>query len=153
MQRLIYLYHYNTKTEGNHTNYQTVNSRITKNFYCYGLGTVVKDVIKWCSSCLVRSKGCPPTKIFPIRGYRPNDRWIANYTELVPGVWVLIIIDLFSKQAFGEVYNSKEEKNVIELFLKLSRKYGNPSIFHSDNGGEFTGKRLNNILQELLVQV
>ena len=95
---------------------------------------------------MTKTKISPP--IFPVRSYSPNKRYTMDYTMFAPNVWFLIVIANFSKRVWGDVYPSKEEKNVICLLKEIIDTEGTfCKILQSDNGGEFTGNRMKAFLK------
>jgi transposase InsO family protein len=95
---------------------------------------------------MTKTKISPP--IFPIRSYSPNERFTMDYTQFAPNVWFLIVIANFSKRVWGDVYPSKQEKNVIRFLQEIMDTEGTfCEILQSDNGGEFIGNDLRAFLK------
>ena len=55
-------------------------------------------------------------------------------------VYILNIVDHYSKFAYSFIQNSKTSKEVLENFKKYLDKFGIPKNVHTDNGGEFINK-------------
>jgi len=136
----------------NHGHGDVVLEDLKRLYITATFGTLIKELIKSCAICVSTTKIDQPTLIYPVRSFRPNERWTVDYTQLEENIWLLFIIDNFDKIVWGQVFPTKEEQNVIDLFLWIVNNCCcKPQILQSDNGGEFTGHSLQQVLAAMLV--
>lgn len=79
--------------------------------------------------------------------------WGNDYNDWNDGyVYILTIIDVFSKYAFGFPLKDKSAATVSNIFNGLFR-YSKPRILETDNGSEFKNKELRRVCEEHLVHL
>jgi hypothetical protein len=116
---------------------------INKDFYFYcNTGSFVQSIIGRCCACQIQQTKNPPAPIFPFVMTKPNERWTMDFSQFKKNFWLLLVIDSYTRRIWGEVFSTKEEKNVIHFLEHLRIDYRLPQWIQSDNGGEFIGKEL-----------
>ena len=56
--------------------------------------------------------------------------------------YLLLIIDVFSRYAYGFPLRTKKPEEIISALKKVFKTGAKPTTIRSDNGGEFTGKKI-----------
>ena len=81
---------------------------------------------------------------------RPNQVWSADitYIQLLQGfAYLMAIIDWFSRYVLSwRMSNTLDSCFCIEALEEALRKYGNPDIFNSDQGNQFTSQEFIGVL-------
>ena len=87
--------------------------------------------------------------------FRENQIWLAdlldmsNYSRDNKGFkWILLIIDVFTRQCFAEPMKNKEKESVLSAFKKIIEENGKPEKLITDNGSEFTNREFQKLLAE-----
>lgn len=102
------------------------------------------------------SKPHPQHRIYPylLRGMKitaPNQVWSADvtYLRLERGfVYLVAIIDWYSRRVLSwRLSNSMEATFCVECLEEALRCYGNPVIFNSDQGSQFTSEAFTGVLK------
>src|ERR1700751_1136589 len=62
--------------------------------------------------------------------------------------WILLVIDVFTRRAFGIAMNNKEAGTVLDAFKEVTEDEGVPRVLLSDNGHEFDNRSMNAYLKE-----
>jgi putative transposase len=74
--------------------------------------------------------------------YKSNLVWATDitYCKLPSGMmYVIVILDIFSREVLAyEITNTLEASGCISCLDKAIDKYGNPAIFNTDQGSQFT---------------
>ena len=68
-------------------------------------------------------------------------------------LWVLNVIDCFSKFAWAYPLKTKETKPICEILCKLFYKEGIPLIMQSDNGGEFVSNIIKDVMPKIGIKL
>ena len=88
---------------------------------------------------------------------RPNQVWCSDitYIRLVGGVcYLVVIMDWYSRCVLSwRVSNSLHEEFCVSALEEPLRKYGNPEIFNTDQGSQYTGDSFTNILKDHGIQI
>jgi len=101
------------------------------------------------------SKPRPQHRIYPyllrdIDIMRPNQVWSADitYIRLLQGfAYLMVIIDWFSRYVLSwRMSNTLDSCFCIEALEEALGKYGNPDIFNSDQGSQFTSQEFIGVL-------
>ena len=101
-------------------------------------------------------------KIYPylLRGLdinRPNQVWASDitYIRLVGGFcYLVVILDWYSRCVLSwRVSNSLHVEFCVSALEEALRKYGNPEIFNTDQGSQFTSEDFTKILQQQQIQI
>jgi len=87
--------------------------------------------------------------------FRENQIWLAdlldmsNYSRDNQGFkWILLVIDVFTRQGFAQPMKSKESANVLSAFKKIVEENGKPEKLITDNGSEFTNREFQKYLSD-----
>ena len=101
------------------------------------------------------SKPAPGHKIYPylLRGLpivRPNQVWATDisYIPMAKGfVYLVAIIDWFSRKVLAwRVSITMQADFCVEALEEALDRYGNPEIFNTDQGSQFTGMAFTGVL-------
>lgn len=83
-------------------------------------------------------------------GRKPYEVVVSDLTYVqVRFIWyyICILIDLFNREIIGYSIGSKHDSSlVMKAFYTVRTDLSRISLFHSDRGSEFTGKKLNTLL-------
>ena len=115
----------------------------------------IEDHITLCSEC-IQTKPEKPIKISQIiETIRPLYRFIADLYQIpeklceaaaikghIKYKYVLMCLDHFSKYLWGTLIENKEGSTIIKELELIFNQFGDPKLFHSDNGKEFRNKML-----------
>jgi hypothetical protein len=152
LQILEIINNYHSHT--NHQHGEALLEDIKRVYYTKSFGNTIKELIRSCVLCVSKTQVNQPTLIFPVRSFRPNERWTVDYTQLEEKVWLLFLIDNFDKIVWGCAFQTKEEQNVMDLFSWIVQTFNcKPLLLQSDNGGEFVGNRLKHLLTVMSVDI
>lgn len=108
------------------------------------------------------SKPCPEHKIYPylLKGVevtRPNQVWSTDitYIRLTYGFCYLVaIIDWYSRAVLSwRLSNTLDAGFCIEALQEALLKYGDPEIFNTDQGAQFTSEDFTKILLERHISI
>ena len=84
-----------------------------------------------------------------------GEEWFADlcFMDKFGGVnkgynYILLVIDAYSRYAFGIPLKSKNIGESVEAFKEILKKGGKPEVLCSDQGSEFIGKAFINMLKE-----
>jgi len=84
--------------------------------------------------------------------FNTNDLWemdlldMQKYSHKNNGMkWILIVIDVFTRKAYGIALKTKGEKDVSDALKEIIKKNGAPLRIISDNGSEFLNKSMKKI--------
>ena len=120
------------------------------------------DTVNFCKSCkeclLVKQKNIIPTEPQAIQGImRPGQYLQIDFVGKLPkstngNVFVLTVIDTFSRHL--EVYPIKDmtAKNLINRLTHYVTQFGCPQVIHSDNGGTFRSQEYINWTDALNIE-
>jgi len=94
------------------------------------------------------------TKVYAhMVAFRENQIWLAdlldmsNYSRDNHGFkWILLVIDVFTRQAYAQPMKSKESENSLSAFKKIIGEKGKPEKLITDNGSEFTNREFQKFL-------
>jgi len=88
---------------------------------------------------------------------RPNQVWATDITyTAVAGhrAFVIGIVDLFSRKVMAyRVVNTMDALHCVETLQDAIQRHGQPEIFNSDQGSQFTGKEFTNELKSHNIQI
>ena len=88
---------------------------------------------------------------------RPNQVWCADitYISMRRGfLYLIAIMDWVSRKVLAwRLSNTMDTEFCIEALEEALAKYGNPEIFNSDQGSQFTSPRFTGILKEAGVRI
>jgi len=102
------------------------------------------------------SRPHPQNKVYPylLRGLevdRPNQVWSADitYIRLARGfVYLVAVIDGYSRKVLAwRVSNTLDSKFCVDCLDQSLQTYGNPEIFNSDQGCQFTSEAFTGVLK------
>ena len=103
------------------------------------------------------SRPSPKHKVYPylLRGLdinRPNQVWCSDitYIRLDHGfVFLTVVMDWYSRYVLSwEVSITMEEHFCVSALESALRRYGEPEIFNTDQGSQYTGKSFTGALKE-----
>ena len=101
-------------------------------------------------------------KLYPylLRGLqieRPDQVWCADitYLRLAHGfVYLTAVMDWYSRYVLAwEVSVTMEEEFCVSALKSALRRHGQPQIFNTDQGSQFTGERFTSVLQDAKVDI
>lgn len=104
----------------------------------------------------------PEHKVYPylLRGLtvvRPNQVWSTDitYIRLARGfVFLVAIIDWYSRKVLSwRVSNSMDSSFCVDCLEDALQTYGNPEIFNSDQGSQFTSDAFTKVLNRQGIQI
>ncbi len=88
---------------------------------------------------------------------RPNHVWCTDitYIRLPQGfVYLVAVVDWASRQVLSwEISNTMEESFCINALERALRLYGQPEIFNTDQGSQFTSRAFTKILKENEIRI
>lgn len=134
------------------------------NVWWPAMRSTVDAWIASCEECQQRSKSTWKTPLQPIVSSKPMERWQIDFTgpytydEEIGGEvksrkkMCLLVVDSYSKMLWGDVFSSKKCKKVADFLELRFKEEGVPKILQADNGGEFTGEDLKDLLARYNVQ-
>jgi putative transposase len=108
------------------------------------------------------SKPCPGNKTYPylLRDMaitRPNQVWCADitYIPMEKGhMYLVAVMDWYSRKILSwRISNTMDEGFCIEALKEAIEKFGQPLIFNTDQGSQFTGAAWINILENNRIQI
>ena len=143
---LLTYYHYIT----GHKNYHILHDKIiSEGYYWNNITDTCKSFINGCTICNNKNKSTllpPPTNQIICK--KPRELYLIDITE-VPHelndnakkkIYLLSILDHFSKYAKNYIINKKDDKTVIKKIVDFIDNNGLPEKILTDNGGEFRNK-------------
>jgi len=87
----------------------------------------------------------------------PNQVWATDITYLkLPGgtVYLAVILDLFSRKVLSwRLSNSMDVSFCIEALEEAIELYGEPAIFNTDQGSQFTSDGFINVLEDHNIEI
>ena len=108
------------------------------------------------------SKPAPGHRIYPylLRGleiYKPNQVWSTDitYIPMKHGFMYLVaVMDWYSRRVLSwRISNSMDSKFCVEALNEALDKYGNPEIFNTDQGSQFTSNEFTGVLEEKGIKI
>lgn len=108
------------------------------------------------------SRKCPENKVYPylLRGLsitEPNHVWCADitYIRMFRGfVYLVAIMDWASRFVLAwELSNSLNASFCVAALEKALERFGNPEIFNTDQGAQFTGGLFTDILKDHEIKI
>ena len=123
---------------------------IEEGYYWNTFSVSFQNFIKNCYLCVAKNKSNilpPPTN--QILYDKSRELYVIYITE-VPielnnnineKIYLLSILDHFSKFAYNYILNKKDQNSVLINIKKFIKKYGLPQKILTDNGGEFTNNQ------------
>lgn len=108
------------------------------------------------------SRPHPDHKIYPylLRGVsvvRPNQVWSTDITYIRLGhgfAYLVAIMDWYSRRVLGwRISNSMDANFCVDCLEESMRNYGNPKIFNSDQGSQFTSFAFTGVLERAGVSI
>jgi hypothetical protein len=156
---MLKYYHYITGHKNYHILYDKI---ISEGYYCNALIDKCRDFIKNCNNCVSKNKYKflpPPTN--QILCERPKELYVIDITlipkELVNNndkfVYLLSIIDQFSKFAANYILKNKTSTSVLIKLKDFFNIYGVPDKILSDNGKEFVNKNFKNFFKKYDIKI
>ena len=114
----------------------------------------VTRVSKECNICK-QYKKAPPTPIVSLPLARQfNDVVAMDLIVMKHGVYILHIIDLFTRYSVACVRTSKRPNQIIDAIMKTWVSYfGTPRKFLADNGGEFSNAEYREMCESLNIDM
>ena len=146
-EKLLKYYHYIT----GHKNYHVLHDKIiSEGYYWNNLNESCKYYIKNCNICVCKNKN----NFFPppcnqILCDNPKELYVIDITDIPheltnnynEKLYLLSIIDHFSKFAYNYILTKKDQNTVMNKVKNFIDKYGVPEKILTDNGGEFINKK------------
>lgn len=87
--------------------------------------------------------------------YNQNEKWImdlsdmSNFSTTNKGYkWILFIIDVFTRKLMSMSLKNKKSDTVLNAFITIVKKNGNPNVVISDNGNEFVNNDFKKYLMD-----
>jgi putative transposase len=108
------------------------------------------------------SKPHPEHKIYPyllkdLDINRPNQVWCSDITYIPMRrgfLYLVAIMDWHSRKVLSwRLSNTLSADFCVEALKEALAKYGNPGIFNTDQGSQFTGEDFINVLKDAVVQI
>jgi putative transposase len=102
------------------------------------------------------SRPHPQHKVYPylLRGVvvtRPNQAWSTDitYIRLAHGfVYLVAVIDWYSRRVLSwRISNTLDTAFCVDCLEEALQRYGNPEIFNTDQGCQFTGENFTGVLK------
>lgn len=111
----------------------------------------VEDFVRQCLSCTLVARKDPPTPM--VRTALPETTWDLLAVDFSgpyarhQGVYILVIVDCFSRYVMASVVKSTDFGSVERVFEIVFKRYGYPKAVKSDNGPPFQGEFYANYLE------
>ena len=87
----------------------------------------------------------------------PNQVWASDITYLkLPGgtVYLVVILDLYSRKILSwRLSNTMDTDFCVEALNEALEEYGDPAIFNTDQGSQFTSSRFTSILKDHHIEI
>ena len=87
----------------------------------------------------------------------PNQVWSSDITYLkLPGgnVYLVVILDLYSRKVLSwRLSNTLDVEFCIEALEEAIALYGEPAIFNTDQGSQFTSDRFTKVLKDHFIEI
>ncbi len=87
----------------------------------------------------------------------PNQVWASDITYLkLPGgtVYLVVILDLYSRKILSwRLSNTMDTDFCVEALNEALEEYGEPAIFNTDQGSQFTSSRFTSILKDHHIEI
>ena len=144
-----------------HKNYRILHEKIlSEGYYFNNITLLCKDFIKNCELCVMKNKGNfipPPSN--QIICSKPRELYLIDITELPKQfnninnnrIYLLTIIDHFSKYAGTYLINNKESNTVLNKIKDFIKKNGQPEKILTDNGSEFINNKFKKFCKKLSI--
>ena len=122
---------------------------------------IVQTFINYCPVCDQKNIKVKPLKgaVKPIKSYNFRERFQVDLIDMrvvqkknIYGVtmrWIITLKDHFTGFVYLVAIPRKRPKYVAYELDKIFAVIGYPSIFHTDNGNEFTAKEILQVLKEI----
>ena len=122
-------------------------------FFFKGIKAIIEYVCGECLTCKMFS-GKQPKMTQAITTTRPMEIVMFDLTRLKfrdeEGFEYLFVMkDHFTKYHWVRALKNKTPEPIVSYLLQVFREHGAPSRFHSDNGGEFVAKCVNEAIKEM----
>lgn len=116
--------------------------------------TLLQNVVDECEICFKYKKTTPrPVVGFPLASYY-NETVAVDLCELENNVWLLHIIDEFSRFSAGCIVKTKQTSEFVEKFITYwIGVHGSPKKLYSDNGGEFNSAEVRDMAENFNIEV
>jgi putative transposase len=87
----------------------------------------------------------------------PNQVWASDitYLKLPQGhVYLVIIMDIYSRKVLGyRISNTLDARFCVDLLEDTIHKYGEPAIFNTDQGCQFTSEAFLSVLRDHAIEI
>jgi len=129
-------------------------SKLWKNENEKNLIAEVNRVSNQCNICKQYKKS-PPTPVVSLPLAKEfNDVVAMDLIVITHGVYILHIIDLFTRYSVACVRNSKRPNQIVDAIMKTWVSYfGTPRRFLADNGGEFANAEYREMCENLNIKM
>ena len=146
-----------------HKNYRILHEKIlSEGFYFNNITLICKEFIKNCELCVMKNKSKfipPPSN--QIICNKPRELYLIDITELPKQfnninnnkIYLLTIIDHFSKYAGTYSINNKESITVLNKIKDFIKKNGQPEKILTDNGYEFINNKFKKFCKKLSINL
>ena len=108
------------------------------------------------------SKAAKMNAVYPylLRGKvirHPNQVWASDitYLKLPQGhIYMAIIMDIYSRKVLGyRISNTLDARFCVDLLEDTIERYGEPAIFNTDQGCQFTSESFLSVLKEHAIEI
>ena len=121
--------------------------------------TRVKDVHNWCMSChscQLRARKPIKMNVQAIQSFEPNQMWgmdwigpITPACSITGAVYVLLVVDYFSRFAWGKAYQQHTNVEVRDMWENhITPIFGWPQGVYSDNGSHFVNEQVQHMFRD-----
>ena len=87
----------------------------------------------------------------------PNQAWASDITYIrLPGgyVYLVVILDLYSRKVLSwRLSNTLDADFCVDALEEATEVYGEPAIFNTDQGSQFTSDRFIEVLKEHYIEI
>lgn len=133
-----------------HQGIVAMKARLRSKVWWPGVDKDVENLVKQCKDCVLVSL---PSKPEPLHATRfPENAWEAIALDfkgpLPSGVFLLVIIDYYSKFAVVEVLHSLSAAVLIKHLIKIFALFGAPTSLRADNGPQMNCEEFKNFCVE-----
>ena len=116
--------------------------------------SLVDSISDTCQICKVYKKPGPKPVVGLPLASQFNHTVAMDLKSYANGVWILHLIDTFTRYSAACVVKSKDEDMVVEAILKILISYfGRPKQFYADSGGEFNSDVYRNMCENVNVVI
>ncbi|KAF9761541.1 SCAN domain-containing protein 3 [Nosema granulosis] len=119
---------------------------------------IIRKVVSECKVCIQSQPLKVKEKQIHIVASRPLERLQIDLIDMKQYkeangqyVWILTVIDVYSKFAWAFPLVTKSAKEVVETLEDLFLMIGPPLILQSDNGKEFVNKEMTKLCETFLI--